>query len=126
MWLTARRAHGSVSRVLIRTWTTLAAHRRASGSSLRVDRWPSGARLLRWGPGLDGTSRQTGSRNNSLLRSVKANAEGPTVVVFMKQSYDLAGVQFHLIVHCGLEVELDTVNRRVCRSACSSDRSSTS
>lgn len=45
-----------------------------------------------------------------MLRSVKANAECPTVVILVKQSHDLAGAQFHLIIHSGLEVELNTMN----------------
>lgn len=103
MWLTARRAHRSVPRVLVRTWTTLAAHRRASGSSLRVDWWPTRAALLRWWSGLDRTCRQTGSGNNSLLRSVKTDAE----CLFLVSASHILGIQ------------LDLPNRRHTREAVS-------
>lgn len=76
---------------------------------MRVDWWPSGARLLRW-PGLDRAGGQTSSGDNTLLRSVKTNAECPTVVVLVEQSHDLADAQFHFILHGGLEIELHTVD----------------
>jgi hypothetical protein len=126
VWLTAIRAHRSVPRGLVRTRTALAAHRRTLGSSLRLDRWPTGTRLLRW-PGLHRTGRQTSSGNNSLLGSVKSNTEClllvshdhiyriynltyPTVIILMQQPHNLADLQFHLIIHRGLEIELYTVD----------------
>jgi hypothetical protein len=44
----------------------------------------------------------------------------------MEQPDKLAGMQFQFIIHGGLEVELNPVNSRICRSTGSSNSSSTS
>lgn len=82
-----------VVRVVVRARTT----RGASGrSTLSVGvNWRSaitGTRRATGGTGLHRTSRETSSRNNTLARAVKTNAEGPSIIIFMKDSYELSSL----------------------------------
>jgi hypothetical protein len=60
--------------------------------------------------GLDRVLGETCTRNDTLLRTVHANAESPSVIVFMKHANELTGVKIEFIRHRRLEVKLNTVN----------------
>jgi hypothetical protein len=75
-------------------------------------------------PRLDGACGQAGARNDTLLGAVETDAESPAVVVLMEKADELAGAKFKLIVHGGLEVELNAMNHGVGGSAGGSNGSS--